>query len=302
MGAFVPPALASGLASFGSAGGDAIAALELLRERAPAMPVLLVGTAVAAAAIGNVPGIAHARSNWAAIAQRLDGGWKQEVGTVAAMSRADWMGDDRDRFEHVLDRLIEETEAVRAYFGDIAKHLDEIHDILLGFQIELGIIAAVVAVYSAILIAMLATPLAPWGESLLQVLGTAATEVIIAMTSKVAGIIALIGAVIAAGLPNALQFGWIEASGAAKVDFTKVTLDTAPPSSYIEPKRNVPEPYRAPVTVRIPPGSGMTLWDIAEKQYGDGRRWPTIYAANKNVISDPNMPPEGIDLTIPPKP
>jgi len=46
--------------------------------------------------------------------------------------------------------------------------------------------------------------------------------------------------------------------------------------------------------------AGDTLWLIAQKQYGDGSRWPQIYEANKSVIgSNPNLIHPGMVLVIP---
>lgn len=48
-------------------------------------------------------------------------------------------------------------------------------------------------------------------------------------------------------------------------------------------------------------GPGDTLWDIAERQYGDGRLWPAIYRANRDRIDDPDRIYPGQELTIPPQ-
>jgi LysM repeat protein len=45
--------------------------------------------------------------------------------------------------------------------------------------------------------------------------------------------------------------------------------------------------------------SGDTLGSIAKKFYGDGRKWPTIAAANKDILPDPNKLRIGIKLRIP---
>jgi nucleoid-associated protein YgaU len=45
--------------------------------------------------------------------------------------------------------------------------------------------------------------------------------------------------------------------------------------------------------------SGDTLGSIAKKFYGDGRKWPTIAAANKEVLPDPNRLQVGMKLRIP---
>jgi len=43
-----------------------------------------------------------------------------------------------------------------------------------------------------------------------------------------------------------------------------------------------------------------TLWHLAEKYYGDGNKWRVIYGANKSIIADPDVPPLGARLVIPP--
>jgi LysM repeat protein len=45
--------------------------------------------------------------------------------------------------------------------------------------------------------------------------------------------------------------------------------------------------------------SGDTLGSIAKEFYGDGRKWPTIAAANKEVLPDPNRLRIGMKLRIP---
>lgn len=45
-----------------------------------------------------------------------------------------------------------------------------------------------------------------------------------------------------------------------------------------------------------------TLWGIAKKVYGQGAMWREIYEANRDKIKNPDRPPAGVELTIPPKP
>ena len=44
---------------------------------------------------------------------------------------------------------------------------------------------------------------------------------------------------------------------------------------------------------------GDTLFKIAKKFYGDGKKWKKIYNANKNVLSNTKPPRAGIKLKIP---
>lgn len=42
-----------------------------------------------------------------------------------------------------------------------------------------------------------------------------------------------------------------------------------------------------------------SLWKIAKKYYGDGRKWKNIYRFNQDKIKDPNRLKAGVKLTIP---
>ena len=45
--------------------------------------------------------------------------------------------------------------------------------------------------------------------------------------------------------------------------------------------------------------SGDTLSGIAKAMYGDAGRWPEIFEANKDKLSDPNLIHPGQELSIP---
>jgi nucleoid-associated protein YgaU len=81
-----------------------------------------------------------------------------------------------------------------------------------------------------------------------------------------------------------------------KADFSNVqsgqstTAPTPPPQA--------PPPRPEPKTYTV--ASGDTLWAIAKKLLGDGKRWPEIYEQNRAVIGDnPDRIKPGQILTIP---
>jgi nucleoid-associated protein YgaU len=44
---------------------------------------------------------------------------------------------------------------------------------------------------------------------------------------------------------------------------------------------------------------GESLWAISAASFGEGRRWPRLYAANRSRIRDPNLIYPGQELSIP---
>jgi len=72
------------------------------------------------------------------------------------------------------------------------------------------------------------------------------------------------------------------------------SMATAPPIA-VQPQPQPEQPVGRFYTVQ----AGDTLGSIAKKFYGDGQRWPTIAAANKDVLPDPNKLRIGLKLRIP---
>jgi nucleoid-associated protein YgaU len=81
-----------------------------------------------------------------------------------------------------------------------------------------------------------------------------------------------------------------------KVDFSNVKSghSTTAPTPTPPPA----PPPKAPRTYTVV--SGDTLWGIAKKHLGEGKRWPEIYEQNRGVIGDnPDRIKPGQVLTIP---
>ncbi len=72
----------------------------------------------------------------------------------------------------------------------------------------------------------------------------------------------------------------------------------APATADPKPVAPAPEPEAteaASYTVQ----SGDTLWKIAEDHYGDGKRYPEIFEANKELLDSPDRILPGQKLLIP---
>ncbi len=77
----------------------------------------------------------------------------------------------------------------------------------------------------------------------------------------------------------------------------EVIVDSVPPKPA-PPVPPTPAPEGKTYTIQ----KDDTLWSISEKFYGKGALWPTIAEANKDVIPNPDRPPLGGSIRIPPAP
>jgi LysM repeat protein len=76
-----------------------------------------------------------------------------------------------------------------------------------------------------------------------------------------------------------------------------LTLQISEPAPPVQP--SLPSQPQKPTGRFYTVQSGDTLGSIAKKFYGDGRKWPTIAAANKDILPDPNRLRVGMKLQIP---
>lgn len=74
---------------------------------------------------------------------------------------------------------------------------------------------------------------------------------------------------------------------------------TAEEGKYIVEKEEEVESAVKVSTEDYETKKGDTLWGIAEKYYGDGKKWKNIYRFNKDRIKDPNKLKAGVRLVIP---
>jgi len=90
-------------------------------------------------------------------------------------------------------------------------------------------------------------------------------------------------------------------SGQASAPVPAIRSEAAAASSAAVGQQPVqpgaPETDQAFTTVTV--RRGDTLWALARRTYGGGRFWPTIFAANRDIIGDPNLIFPGQVLKLP---
>lgn len=99
----------------------------------------------------------------------------------------------------------------------------------------------------------------------------------------------------AAALPQPAVTGEAASLPAASLE---ETFEGLPPPQPVTPTLAQPTaPLAPPSTYTVQKGD--TLEKIAKKVYGDARRWPRIYQANRQALTNPNRVYPGQELTIP---
>ena len=232
----------SGLA-LGAGAAQAGTVLSTLRTGASISKLLLFGVAIASTAVADVPGMGDASANWTAIAARLDAGVKLPLNDAITVARGDWIAEDRQAFDTAVAIFQGDTEATRKFFEQIEKCLDDIGDAYRDYWFELGLLASALLTALLAALAMCFTPLAPYGQAMLQWLGAAATAVIGFLTKRLGTFLALIGGTLITGAKGMVQLYNIKPSGDAKIDFTKANINYHAPGTWLEPHRNQPAPY-----------------------------------------------------------
>ncbi|MCG5220535.1 hypothetical protein [Streptosporangium sp. KLBMP 9127] len=200
---------------------------------------LLAGVAVASTAVANVPGMSDIYNNWEGIHSRLDNTVKALLNNLATKNKEGWIADDRDAFSDAVERFQQAVESLRGYVKTIASIVDDIGSAFRTYWVTVGEILTVLLSGVAIALGMLATPFAPKGYLLLQMLGQWGATLIAVTTGMLAkavtGIVA--GTSLLLGGKAMIQLYHLAPTGDAAVDFTKARIDTKDLPTYQEPSR-----------------------------------------------------------------
>ena len=97
--------------------------------------------------------------------------------------------------------------------------------------------------------------------------------------------------------PDGVVTGYAEPAGRITIVEDAAEPAEEPDEPAVDPEPTEPaEPAEGTTYVVV---AGDSLWKIAQKHLGSGARWGEIYAANRDVVSDPSLIYIGQILDIP---
>ncbi|GLX00590.1 hypothetical protein [Microtetraspora sp. NBRC 16547] len=230
------------------------AALEALKEAAKSAPALWTGVAIALTAVANVPGMSDAKANWNALAKVLEVEYPGILGNAAFVSRGDWIADDQRAFLDATSHFGGDLQKLSGLCYTMEGQVDQVRDAYQLYWQEIGALAATVVGYIAAAKLMLLMPQSRVaGEIWLQRL-VAFTNLIIANKTKILlGFLGAAGVTLSNTTQSMTQMFNIKPTGRGAIDFKRATISTAPPSQWIAPKREIPEPAPPPTPTPTSP-------------------------------------------------
>ena len=90
------------------------------------------------------------------------------------------------------------------------------------------------------------------------------------------------------------EVGWAEPAGPPATVVAESEVEAPPASTPITILKEAPPQPQTYTVVK-----GDNLWSLAERFYGEGRRWKAIHQANRDVLPSASMLKEGMVLLIP---
>lgn len=198
----------------------------------------------AAAGVANVDGMRESSTTWQELANQLEL-VKRGVNEAVATAKDGWIADDRQEFTRAMDRYLTELDDLKSYMSDAGKAMDTVHDVYRALWMALGAFATALFAALLVLFALFFVPyVGPLARVAAEALGNIAARLVDVMVKGSAAILSaisgLVGAGAAAGIGN---FGLPEPIGGktGKEDLQAIVIDYHAPSTYVMPKRDLPE-------------------------------------------------------------
>jgi hypothetical protein len=220
-------------------------ALNALKNAARSTPALWTGVAVAATAVANVPGMGDAKANWNALAKALEVEFPDIVGNAVFLSRGDWIADDREAFLHATALFHGDLQKLSGLCYTMEGQVDQVRDAYAHYWQEIAALAAVVVGYVVACQLMRLTPYTRLQAELWLNRLISLTNLIIAQQTKILlGFLSIATTTLARSSQSMGQLFNVKPTGSVAIDFRRSTIPTTPPSQWVAPKREVPEPVK----------------------------------------------------------
>jgi hypothetical protein len=217
------------------------AAMGALRQAALSAPGIMVGVTIATTALANVPGMGDAKANWNSLAKALEVEYPQLIGNAVFLSRAGWIADDREAFLNATALFGADLQKLSGLCYTMEGQVDQVRDAYAVYWMEIGVLAVTVLGYLAIAQAMKATPyMSAAGQIWLDRLTMLTNAMIAKKTAFLFGFLAVAGTTLATSSQSLGQLFNVQPTKTAAIDFERAVISTAPPSTYLAPKRELP--------------------------------------------------------------
>lgn len=221
--------------------------LAKLKDAAKLERVIVAGVFVAMTAVANVPAMGDAAANWRSrISGEFDKAGNNLVSDIITMSGKDWIAEDQKAFVRTMEVFKGELETARKYIETVGSTVDELGDTYRAYWVAIGSMLAAAIIALTFYQAMKLTPQgAVLAEFLSKSLGLLVVAFVATVTAGLANILESAGGVFKTifGGSSFVQMFNLKPTGASAIDFKKAVIDTAPPATWLEPKRNKPQPY-----------------------------------------------------------
>lgn len=224
------------------------AAVDLLKRAGKMSFWLLPALAAVDTMLANEAGMARAATRWkAGVGARLDDGVKQLLPQLIEASRNGWVALDQDEFERVIWIFHREIGVLRTMIGELGGMIDEVAAAYRSYFFRvMGAVAIAITLIAGAKWLQRMPHTALWGGMVEKVVAAGTNSAVAVLTLTLASTLNGVGDVMSMILKKEHQFGYIEPTGDAAIDFGKATLRSKEYPSYREPDNpgDLPSGYR----------------------------------------------------------